>query len=196
MRVVAHRATLSQRFMLKDKWPRLLPMTLRAIFVEAGHRQSGRQPGGSSTRRLKYVSPVGIVTLNAIHVALYHWMMLRHSKFGFCLQMALKTRCRIFPRVHNELPAPAAGFDMLAPGPMTRFASRLTAELRVIDMHTRVRTRGKYSRDVGMALCASAITYVSRSRNFRRRNYRPSQRRTGYCEEHNQEKCAESGPHR
>jgi hypothetical protein len=182
--------------MLKDKRPRLLAMTLRAIFVEAGHRQSGRQPGGRGTRALKNIPPMRIVALNAIHVALYHWMMLRHSKFGLCLQMALKTRRRIFPWVHNELPAPAAGFDMLAPGPMTRLASCLTAELRVIDMHAGMRTRRKYSRDVRMALCASTITYVSRSRNFRRRNYRPSQRRTGYCEEHNQEKCAESGPHR
>src|SRR6266478_5008679 len=137
-----------------------------------------------------------IVALNTIHPALYHRMMLRHSKFCLRLQMTLKTRCRIFAGIHNKFVSPAARFDMLAPRPVTRFATRLSAEPRIFDMHTRMRTRRKYACDVRMALRAGAIPHVSSSRNFRRRNYRPSQRRTGYCEEHNQEQRAESGPHR
>jgi hypothetical protein len=195
MRVVAHRATLPQRFVLEYKWPRLLPMTLRAILVQSRHRQSGRQAAWRTARRLKNVSPMRVVALNAIHMPLDHRMMLRHSKFSIRLQMTLKARGRILSRIHNELPATAARFDMLASRPMTRFATRLSVEPRIFDMHARMWARWKDSRDVRMTLRTRAISHVSRSRNVRRRNYRPSQRRTGYCEEHNQEKCAESGPH-
>jgi hypothetical protein len=38
MRIVTHRAAFPQRFMLKNKWPRLLPMTLRAILIQSRHR--------------------------------------------------------------------------------------------------------------------------------------------------------------
>jgi hypothetical protein len=124
-----------------------------------------------------------------------HRVMLRHSKFSFCLQMALKTRCRIFSGVYNELPATAARFDVFAARSMTRFATRFSGEPGVFDMHTRMGTRWKDSRDVRMTLRTRPISDVTRSRNLRWRNNRPSQRRTGYCEEHNQEKRAESGPH-
>jgi hypothetical protein len=137
-----------------------------------------------------------LVAFNAVHMALNYRMMLWHSKFCFRLQMTLKTRRRIFAGVHNELPSPATRFHMLAPRPMTRFATSLALELCVFDVHTRMRARPKYPCDVRMTLRASSISDVSCSRNFRRRNYRPSQCRTGYCEEHNQEQCADSRPHR
>jgi len=187
MRVVTHRATLSQRFMLEDKRPRLFPMTLRAILIQPRHREPACL--------FENVAPMRVMALNAIHVAFHHRMMLGHSKFRLRLQMTLKTRRRIFPRVHNEFPTPAAGFDMLAPRAVARFATRLPLELRIVDMDTRMRTGRKNSRDVRMALRASTIPDVSRSRNFRRRNYRPSQGRTGNCEEHNKEQCAESRRH-
>ena len=119
MRVVTHRATLAQRFMLENKWPRLLSMTLRAGLVQSRHRQSGRQTAWRGARGLENVSPVRIVALNAIHVAFDHGMMLGHPKFRLCLQMTLKTRRRISSWIHNELSAPAPRFNMLAPGPMT-----------------------------------------------------------------------------
>jgi len=61
---------------------------------------------------------VWIVALNAIHLAFNHRMMLRHSKFGLRLQMALKTRARILARVHNKFSAPTARLDVLAAGPV------------------------------------------------------------------------------
>jgi hypothetical protein len=195
VRVVTHRATLPQRFMLEDKWPRLLSMTLRAILVQPRHRQSGRQAARRTARRLEYVAPMRIVALNAIHMPFDHRMMLRHSKFSFRLQMTLKTRRRILSRVHNELPATAARFDMLAPRPMTRFATGFSVEPPIFHVHAPMWTRRKNSRDVRVTLRTRAIPHVPRSRNFRRRNYRPSQCRTGYCQEHNQEKRAESEPH-
>jgi hypothetical protein len=124
--------------------------------------------------RFENFASVRIVALNAIHPSFHHRMMLWHSKFRFCLQMTLKTRRRIFARVHNEFASPAARFDMLAPGPMTRLATRLPSELRVVDMYARMRTRRKYPCDVRMTFRAHSISHVGRSRNFRRRNYRPS----------------------
>jgi hypothetical protein len=116
MRIVTYRAPLPQRFVLKNKWPRLLAMTLRAILVRARH---GHSRLGGSRRGFENVGPVRIVALHAIHVSLYYWMMLGHSEFCFRLQVALKTRRRIPSRIHNKFAAPAAHFDMLAPGPMT-----------------------------------------------------------------------------
>jgi len=187
MRIVTDRATLPQRLMLEYKWPRLLAMTQRAVLVQPRHRQ----PSG----RLENVASVRIVTLDAIHVALNDRMMLRHSKLRLRLQMALKARGRVRSRIHNKLPAPTASLDMFAPRPVARFTTRLPAELRVVHVHTCMRARGKYPSDVRVALGAGAISHVSCPRNFWRRNNRPSQSRTGYCEEHNQEQCAESRRH-
>jgi hypothetical protein len=108
---MTHSATLPQRFMLEHNRPRVIPMTLRAILVQPRHRQS--------TRWLENVSSVRIVALNTIHVTFNHWVTLRHSKFCLRLQMTLKTRHRIFARVHNKFASPTARLDMFAPGPMT-----------------------------------------------------------------------------
>jgi hypothetical protein len=116
MRIVTDCAPLPQRFVLKNKWPRLLAMTLRAILVRTRHRHSRLC---RSRRRFENVAAVGIMALHAIHVSLYYWMMLRHAKFCFRLQVALKTRGRILSWIHNKFAAPAARFDMLAAGPMT-----------------------------------------------------------------------------
>jgi hypothetical protein len=113
-----------------------------------------------------------IVALNAIHVPFYHRMMLRHSKFGLRLKMALKTRARILSRIDDELPSPSAHLDMFAPRPMAGFATRLSGELCVFDMHTRMRARRKYPRDIRMTLRTSVVPNISCTRNFRRRNYR------------------------
>ena len=101
-----------------------------------------------------------IVALNAVHLAFNHRMMLRHPKIGFRLQMALKTGARIFSGVYNKFPAPTAGFDVLAAGPVAGFATGLSAELGVLNVHPCMRTRRKYSRDVRMTFRASAIAYV------------------------------------
>jgi hypothetical protein len=184
---MTHRAPLPQGFVLKNKRPRLLPMTLSAILIQPRHCQAAR--------RFENIAPVRIVALNAIHVTFNDRMMLRHPKFSLRLQMTLETSGWIFARVHNKFAAPTARFDMFAARPVARFATRLPAELCIIDMHTGMRTGRKYSGDIRVTLRTGAITDVSCSCNFQRRNYRPSQGRTGYCDEHNQEQCADSRRH-
>ena len=108
VRVVAHCAALAERFVLEDKWPRLFPMTLRAILIQSRHRQTAC--------RFENVATMGIMALDAIHMAFDYRMMLRQPKFGFGLQMALKARRGIFSRIHDELATTAARFDVFASG--------------------------------------------------------------------------------
>jgi hypothetical protein len=85
---------------------------------------------------------------------------------------------------------------MFAPRPMARFATGLPGELRVFDVHTRVRAGRKYPCNIRMTLRTSVIPDISCAWNFRRRNYRPRQSRTRDCEKHNEEQAAKSGRHR
>ena len=154
-------------------------MTLRAVLVQPRH--------GKAARRLENVAAVRVVALNAIHLTFHDRVMLRQTKFGLSLQMALETGARILAGIHNEFATAAPGFDMLASRAMARFATRLAVVFRVLDMHARVGAGGKDSGDIRVALRARVIANVCCSGNVRRRNNRPSQSRTGNCEEHNEE---------
>src|SRR5205823_3292779 len=135
MRVLTNLAAFAHSSVLDHEWPSLLAMTLRAVLIEAGNRQ----PSGG----LEILTPMRFVALNAIHLPLDNWMMLRHSKFRLRLQMTLKTRARILSRINDELSPPSAGFHMLAPRPVARFTTGLPDELRVFDVHTSMRARRK-----------------------------------------------------
>jgi hypothetical protein len=67
--IVANDTTLSQSFVLKNKRTGLLAMTFRAGLVQPGHRQSATA--------LENVCAMWIVTVDAIHPLLEHWMVLR-----------------------------------------------------------------------------------------------------------------------
>ena len=69
MRIVACRAALAQRGMLKDEGPGLLTMTLTAGLVRPGHR--------ISARRFHDVQTMRVMALDAIHLALRDRVMLR-----------------------------------------------------------------------------------------------------------------------
>ena len=101
--------------------------------------------------------------------------------------MALETCVRILARIDNEFATPASSLDMLASGAMTGFATRLTAVSGILDMDPGMGAGRKNSGDIRVTLRAGVIANIGCSWNVRRRNYRPSQSRTGNCEEHNQE---------
>lgn len=173
MRIVTDCAAFAHRFMLENKWSRLFAMTLRATLVQPGHCQSAG--------RFEDVAAVGVVALNAIHPAFNEGMMLRLAKFSFGLQMALETSVRIFAGVYDEFAAPPANFNVFAARTMAGFASRLAAELRVIDMDPRMRAGRKNPRDVGVAFAASPVADISCAWNVRRRNNCSSESRTRNC---------------
>jgi hypothetical protein len=192
VRVMTDRATLPQSLVLEYKWPCLFTMTLRAVFIEPRHRQTAGRSAAGATCRFENVASVRIVALHAIHLSLDHRMMLRHSKFCLRLQMTLEAGSRIFSRVDDEFAASSTGFDMLAPRPVAGFAAGLPAELRIFDMHARVRAGRKNSGDIRMTLGAGLIADVSRSRNIRRCNYGSRERRTRDGHKQNEEQCADS----
>lgn len=72
VRNVTSGAPFPHRFVLEDKVPRLLFVTLGAGLIQLGHSQS--------TRRLHNILPVGIVTIDAVHLALEHRMMRGQAK--------------------------------------------------------------------------------------------------------------------
>ena len=110
MRLVTNSATFSQRLMLENERPRLIPMAVGAILIQARHRQSA---GG-----LEDVRPVRVMTLHAVHPPLDNRMMLRQIELGPGLQVAFETRTWIFPRIDNEFPAAASALNVLAPRAM------------------------------------------------------------------------------
>ena len=110
MRVVTDSAAFPQCLMLKNEWPGLFTMTLRATLVESCHRQTAA--------RFENVTPVRVVTLDAIHPPLDDRMMLRQIKFSMRLQMALKTGSRILSGIDNKPGAPAPGLNVFAAWPM------------------------------------------------------------------------------
>jgi len=179
MWVVTHGAPFSEGFVFENKWPRLLPMALRAVLIQPRHRQPARW--------FENVAAVRVVALDAVHVTFNHWMMLRHAEFRFRLQMALKTRSWVFSRVHDELTPSATRLDVLASGAVAGFAACLAAESGVVDVDTSVGTGGKNSGNVRMTIGAGAISDISCAWNIRRRNHRSSESRAGYCEKQNEE---------
>src|SRR2546428_11001832 len=97
---MTNRAALSQSFVLEDKRPRLLSMTLRAGLIEP--RQG--QPAG----RFQNITAMRVVALHAIHPAFNNWMMLRQVKLGVRLQMTLKTSRRVLAGIDDKFaPAPS-----------------------------------------------------------------------------------------
>ena len=108
---VANHATLTHRFMLEDKRPRLLAMTLRAALVQPRH--------GQTTCRFQNIRTVRIMALHAIHAFFQYGMVLRQVEFSLRLEVALKTRSWVLTRIDNEFAAATARFDVLARWPVT-----------------------------------------------------------------------------
>ena len=148
VRIVTSRAPFPQCLMLEDKRPRLLPVTLRAAFILPRH--------GQAARRLENVTAVRIVTLHATHVPFHDRMMLRQVEFRLNIQMTLKTRGRVVPRINDKF-CPA-GFDVLAAGTMAGFAARLPGQGRIFKMHAGMRAGGKFPDNVRMTIQACMVT--------------------------------------
>jgi hypothetical protein len=98
VRLMAGDAPVSQRLVFKDKTPRLLPVTGRALLVEPGHGQ----PAGW----LHYVRPMRIVTLNTRHSPLDDRMMLGQVEIGVDVDVAVETGLWTSARIENG-PLPA-----------------------------------------------------------------------------------------
>jgi hypothetical protein len=157
VRVMANDATFPHRLVFENKGTGLLPMTLSAAFVLASHCQA--------TLWLEDIRAMRIVALKAIHVPFIYRMPLRQMELRFDLRMALITRRRIFGRIHDELPAAAARFDMFASRAVARFTTGRAGHRRVLHLHPRMWTGRKDPGDVAVAFDARSITHELCARN-------------------------------
>jgi hypothetical protein len=149
MRAVADRAALPQRRMLKDEGPGLFPVTLSAGFAQPCHGQ----PAG----RFVDVAAVRVMALHAIHLLLWHWVVLGEQELRLLLAMALETGRRVLPGVDDESASPAASGNMQAGRPMARFAARLPYGTGVFQVDSGVGAGRKNAGDTLVAVGASLV---------------------------------------
>lgn len=174
--VVAADAALTQCVMLEHNRPRLFAVTLRAAFIEPGHRESA---GG-----FENVASVRIVALDAIHVAFDHRMMLRQVKFRLGIEMTLETCRRILAGIDDEFAATATRLNVQAARSVTGFTPALAGHRRAFKMQARVRAAGKDADVIRVAFRASAVADVGCSRYFRRSEHAPGHAGTGTQQQH------------
>jgi len=171
VRPVTGGAAFAQRLVFENETPGLLTMTAGTLLIQPRHAE----PAGW----LHDVEAVWIVALDAIHLSLAQGMVPGEIEFGVDFEVTGKTGLRLFPRVHDELPAPPAGRDVFASSSMTRFASRAAGHSRVLNVNARVRTRGECARVIRVAIDAAFVAHKSRALDFRGRNHTSFDRRTG-----------------
>jgi hypothetical protein len=94
---------------LEDERPRLLAMAGGALFVQARHPQSAG--------RLEDLTAVGIVAVDAVHLALDHRVVLGQAE-RICTRDGTINRPGVLARIEDQLGAIAGRRDMLAAGSM------------------------------------------------------------------------------
>lgn len=156
---MANRATLAHRLVLKDKGTCLGHVTAFTTFILPGHRQAAL--------RLEDVAAVRIVAIHATHETFIDRMMLGQIEFGLHVEMALETGSRVFAGVNNEAGC-AARPDMFAARTVTGFASALPGHGRVLNMQPGMRTGGKFTDNVRVAVGAGLVADIVRAGNLKR----------------------------
>ena len=110
-----------------------------------------------------------IVALHTVHPAFDDRMMLGQIKFAVSGQVALETGFGILAWIGDELFA-AAGRDVFAAGPVTRFATRFARQRCFRKMNPRMRTRGKDPRVIAVTFDAGWVADIGGAGNGRRRH--------------------------
>jgi hypothetical protein len=187
--VVAGDAALTHRVMFEHHGPRLFAVTLRAAFIEPGHRESA---GG-----FENVASVRIVTLYAIHVALNHRVVLRQVKFRLGVEMTLETSRRILAGIDDEFAATATRSNVQAARSVAGFTPALPGHRRAFKMQSRVRAGGKDADVIRVAFGTRAVADVGCPRYFRRSENAPGNAGTRTQQQHDaarQDKSRHSDP--
>ena len=159
VRGMASDAAFAHGRMLKDVRPRLIAMALGATFILSRHGQASCRP--------KDIAAMGIMALDATHVAFNYRMMLREIELSVDVEMALKTGRRVLTRIDDEIGA--AGLDVTAAGSMAGFAPGLAGQGRRSRMNSGMRTGGKYADDFLVTISTSLVPHEMRARNLQRR---------------------------
>lgn len=108
MHVVADDAAFTQGLVLKDKRLGLLLVAFGTGLIPTRHRQTAR--------RLANLFAMGIMAIDAVHLAFGHRMAMWKLESCSDAAMALKAGLRLFPGIDNGLFPIPAGIDVLAAG--------------------------------------------------------------------------------
>lgn len=123
MLIVTGDAAFSHRFVLENKWARMLQVTLRALLVAPSH--------GEPRRRLKDFHSMWIVAIDTVHLPFNHRVMVRQTKLGLLVDVAIQTRLWIAPWVVDlTLNLPTAR-HVGAARSMARFAAGRAGHLQL-----------------------------------------------------------------
>lgn len=159
VRTVANDAAFAHRRVFKNKRASLAAMTLRTALILPRH--------GQAACRLEDIATVRVMALHTVHVAFDDGMVMRQVKFGVNVKVTLKTGCRVFTWIDDELRA-ATGLDVPASRTVAGFAAGLANHCRVARMNSRMRAGGKYSGDFLVTIRAGLVADIMRAGNFQR----------------------------
>ena len=168
VRVVTGSATFANCFVLENERPALRGVALHASFLLGHYRCAAA---------FNYRPFVGIMTIAARHLAIFHRVMVRRVELRFLVQVTLEASFRIAPRIDDRV-ARAAAFIMHAAGAVARFTTHL---LRIgsFGQQPRVIRGVKILGDILMALLTRLTANKGRSLDMRRNNDRPLHGRAG-----------------
>ena len=123
---MASGATLTHCFVLIDKWPALLRVTLEAGFVSAQESKAAASELLLNICRgaLDCDPFVRFVAITAAHLAFQHRMMMRQLERRANFQVTLETSVRRLSRVYDRAGS-AASLDVQTPRSMARLATHV-----------------------------------------------------------------------
>jgi hypothetical protein len=123
---MAHRAPLTHRLVLIDKWAALLCVTFETGFVSAQKsKAAGSELLLNICRGALVRDPfVRLVAIAAAHLAFKHRMMMRQLKRCANVQVTLETSVRRLSRIDDRARS-AASFDVQTPGTVAGLAAHV-----------------------------------------------------------------------
>lgn len=171
VRIMAGRATFAQGRVLEREGARLFLMALRAIFIQARHREAAAV--------FHDVHAVRVVALDAIHFSFENGMMLRKMKLGLGFQMAIETSLGIFAGINDESPTRASRGDVLAAGAVTGFATAPAFHGSLAGVQAAMDAHRENAINFFVAIRARLVTDVIRAFNRQGRDDLALRRRAG-----------------
>ncbi len=158
-------AAFAQGLMGKCGGPRLGPMTGGAGLVRAGFE--------NGCGRFENIDAMGVMALHTIHPAFDHRMMLRQVKLSSGFEMTPEAGVRFPSWIQDKASASPAGFDVLASGSVTAFATGQAFEPGTFDLQPAMRTRSKTADIIGVTVSAPLVSHIDRSGDIQGRDHRP-----------------------
>ena len=127
---------------------------------------------GQSAFGLHDVHAVGIVAINAIHLAFQHRMMIGKMKLRLHVRMASETRLRVFAGIDDKFiePALAGRGDVFAARPVAGLATILAGHRAIPHAQPRVRAGRENTGNFRMTIRAGRVAHIRSAFNLQWHN--------------------------